>query len=83
MRASNAALAEGQTGAVAVYLEAQATDNMLGFGLRFDPALASDVGTVIGGDATRATPLANPSQAGTILQSKMVSERAFDSAWIK
>src|SRR5262249_18244111 len=59
----NTVLAEGQTGAVAVTLDAQGTENALGFSLTFNSALITYVGTSPGADASGAPLLVNSSQA--------------------
>jgi hypothetical protein len=61
----NTVLAQGETGSATVTLDAQGTENALGFSLTFDPSLLTYVGTSPGADATGATLLVNSGQAAS------------------
>jgi hypothetical protein len=62
---ANSVLAEGETGSATVTLDAQGTENALGFSLTFDPSLLTYLGTSPGADAAGATLLVNSSQAAS------------------
>jgi hypothetical protein len=62
---ANAALAPGQSVALAVVLEAQGNENAAGFSLAFDPTIFSYVSASLGADVAGATLEINPNQVAS------------------
>ena len=61
----NALAFQQQAGEVTIVLEALGNENAVGFSVAFDPAVASYEDATIGADASGATLILNPAQAGS------------------
>lgn len=65
VRASAPLWLQGQIATLSIYMDAQGTENALGFGLSYDPAALTFVGATLGNSAAGATLNVNTNQAAS------------------